>query len=374
MAIDTSIYGQIQQPQFESPVNALAKVAAVRNAQNQNRLFDMQVAAQDRAQKVDQDTRAAYALDDPTARSKALRLADPKAYREDQTFQTTQQKAQREAEKAQIEGAIQKQGIVAQYAGSAKDQPSWTAAKQALASMGIDVSQVPDQYDPNTAQTLLQRSLTGVQQLEQTWKQKNFDLDTQKFGETVRNNKTQNGIAAGNLGVAREGLGLRKAELEQKKQADGTASGKPLTEGQSKAALFGSRMQSSDEIINGLAAKGVNNSVPGTNLPIVGRAITAFSPAERQQLDQAKRDFINATLRRESGAVIADSEFANGEKQYFPQPGDSKEVIAQKARNRQIATRGVLAEVPEGRRDSMVKQIIGDKPASNIDSLLDKYK
>lgn len=219
-AIDTSIYGQLQPFQVESPVNALAKIATYKNAENQNRLFDMKVAESDRAQQVDQATRAAYALDDPTARSNALRTADPKAYREDQTFQVSQQKAQRDAEKAGLETAIQKQGIVAQYAGSAKDQASWTAAKQALAGMGIDVSQVPDQYDPNTAQTLLQRSLTGAQQLEQQWKAKGYDLDVAKFGETVRNNKTQNSISAANLGVAQAGLGLRKQELEQKKTND----------------------------------------------------------------------------------------------------------------------------------------------------------
>jgi len=35
-------------------------------------------------------------------------------------------------------------------------------------------------------------------------------------------------------------------------------------------------------------------------------------------------------LRKESGAAIAASEFDNAEKQYFPQPGDSDQVISQK--------------------------------------------
>lgn len=53
-----------------------------------------------------------------------------------------------------------------------------------------------------------------------------------------------------------------------------------------------------------------------------------------QQYDQAKRDFINATLRRESGATISDSEFSNANKQYFVQPWDTKETIKQKKANR----------------------------------------
>lgn len=59
-----------------------------------------------------------------------------------------------------------------------------------------------------------------------------------------------------------------------------------------------------------------------------------------QKFEQAKRDFVNAVLRKESGAVISDQEFANAEQQYFPQPGDSPEVVAQKRQNRENAIRG----------------------------------
>ena len=53
-----------------------------------------------------------------------------------------------------------------------------------------------------------------------------------------------------------------------------------------------------------------------------------------QKVGQAQRNFINATLRQESGATIQPSEFANAKKQYFPQVGDSPAVIKQKAENR----------------------------------------
>jgi hypothetical protein len=157
---------------------------------------------------------------------------------------------------------------------------------------------------------------------------------------------------------------------------------KPLTEGQSKALLFGSRMQESGAVLDDLAAKGVNVSMPGSRAGFgIGTAVNALQPEDRQRLDQAKRDFINATLRRESGAVIAKEEFDNGDKQYFPQPGDSDAVIAQKKRNREVATRGILAEVPDS--DNRVSKVRGGatgdfskpgKAGPNIDALLDKYK
>ncbi len=61
-----------------------------------------------------------------------------------------------------------------------------------------------------------------------------------------------------------------------------------------------------------------------------------FKSDEYKQIEQAQRDFINATLRRESGAAIAPSEFENAQLQYFPQPGDTAEVVKQKQRNREM--------------------------------------
>lgn len=147
---------------------------------------------------------------------------------------------------------------------------------------------------------------------------------------------------------------------------------KPMTDAQSKAALFGSRMQESDRIINELAKAGTDKGIPFSNAGFgVGNVVTAVGGAKNQQLQQAKRDFVNATLRRESGAVISPSEFENAEKQYFPQIGDSDAVIAQKAKNRAIATRGVQAEIPKGQR-GVVNDIIGG--SKSIDDLLNKYK
>lgn len=136
------------------------------------------------------------------------------------------------------------------------------------------------------------------------------------------------------------------------------AKDKDLTDSQAKANLFGSRMLESDRIINSLEGKyspvAINTKMAADGLPIVGGvagyAGNAMLSSESQQAEQAQRDFINAVLRRESGAVISPTEFANGQRQYFPQPGDSKAVLAQKAKNRKLATEGVLAEVPAAKR------------------------
>ena len=65
------------------------------------------------------------------------------------------------------------------------------------------------------------------------------------------------------------------------------------------------------------------------------QTLNGQAPAEIKQIRQAERNFVNAVLRRESGAAISPSEFASAEKQYFPQPGDDATTLAQKAKNRQ---------------------------------------
>ena len=141
-----------------------------------------------------------------------------------------------------------------------------------------------------------------------------------------------------------------------------------LNDSQSKALLFGTRMQEADKILNELASKGTDQPglwkrgvegtlsiVPqwagGDGLAAAGGALMNITQsADQQRVEQAQRDFVNAVLRRESGASISPTEFASAEKQYFPKPGDSEEVKRQKARNRALATQGLLAEVPANKR------------------------
>ena len=89
----------------------------------------------------------------------------------------------------------------------------------------------------------------------------------------------------------------------------------------------------------------------------MGAAANWTQSPEQQQVEQAQRDFVNATLRRESGAAISEGEFASARQQYFPQPGDSPQVIEQKRKNRELATQGFLAEVPDSA--NRVQQVLG---------------
>jgi hypothetical protein len=141
---------------------------------------------------------------------------------------------------------------------------------------------------------------------------------------------------------------------------------KPLTEFQGKSVTFGTRAQEAHDILNKVggdyspegiaAASGVEN-VPGINW-IANKALSKNS----QEVLQAQRNFVNATLRQESGATISDKEFANAKKQYFQQPGDGPDVIAQKAANRDAVINGF--KVSSGTSGA---QHFNEKPRINVD-------
>lgn len=136
------------------------------------------------------------------------------------------------------------------------------------------------------------------------------------------------------------------------------ARGPKLTEFQGKSAAFGLRAQEADKILTDLQGNyspaAINSKSAVSDWPIVGGALGAFTNKfaltdNDQMAEQAQRDFINANLRQESGAAIMTDEFDNARKQYFPQPGDSDAVIAQKARNRQLAIQGLQTNAGPGK-------------------------
>ena len=114
------------------------------------------------------------------------------------------------------------------------------------------------------------------------------------------------------------------------------------TADQSRVSTYATRMAAANQIIDrvGGATTGVKDRLVN-QIPGVGNY---FTSSAFQQATQAQSDFINSVLRRESGAVISDSEFASAAKQYFPQPGDEPAVLEQKRKNRETTLLGFERE------------------------------
>ena len=156
--------------------------------------------------------------------------------------------------------------------------------------------------------------------------------------------------------------------------------GKPLTEVQGNAVGFAARAIEANRIATNLEKQGVKDTgairtavggIAGMT-PFVGeqleqgvRSVFNVAPtflggtsAEQQQVEQARRDFVTAILRPESGAAIGVQEEKNEEKKYFPQAGDTETVIQQKQQSRLKAIEGLKAKAgPSGVRQ--INQITG---------------
>lgn len=115
--------------------------------------------------------------------------------------------------------------------------------------------------------------------------------------------------------------------------------GKAPTESQSNAMLFAERMAQAEPLFQNpppTFGSRFKEGLPG------GVGNVMITP-ESRQFFQAERNFINAVLRKESGAVISDTEFENARKQYIPQPGDDAATLELKRQARETAIRQIAA-------------------------------
>ena len=128
-------------------------------------------------------------------------------------------------------------------------------------------------------------------------------------------------------------FGQKENEIEYKKEKY-----KPLTEYQGKSLSYGLRAMDANNNLERVGTNynqlAIDAAAKVEDIPGVGAAAYAALSPENKQVFQAQRNFINATLRQESGATIAQSEFINARKQYFPQPGDDEGTLKQKSENR----------------------------------------
>jgi hypothetical protein len=131
------------------------------------------------------------------------------------------------------------------------------------------------------------------------------------------------------------------------------STGGKMSPDEGKVALFADRAATAHEQIT----KYENlNQQPGAT---VGAAIEQTLPAgaanvlvsgERALNMNAKRAFVNALLRRESGMAISAGEYASYDKEYFPQYGDTQEQIDFKRKHRAEVIAGLARESGKGYR------------------------
>lgn len=119
---------------------------------------------------------------------------------------------------------------------------------------------------------------------------------------------------------------------------------KPLTESQSKDTVFVTRATGALPLIDKYGDELTNLSQSMTGgVPVIGNYMK--SP-EFQQAEQAGKEFLQAILRKDTGAAITAEETAEYGSVYLPRPGDSPEVLAQKRASRNRAVVAIQNGLP----------------------------
>jgi hypothetical protein len=142
---------------------------------------------------------------------------------------------------------------------------------------------------------------------------------------------------------------LSREAIARGERADKRLEGKKPTESEQKAYGFAQRMELSDQLLTNLENQVLKEGLDTTVLyptatsqaagkvPLVGDYLrTQVTSPVQQQYRQAQENWVRANLRKESGAVIGSDEMADEIRTYFPQPGESAQVIQQKQIARQV--------------------------------------
>lgn len=119
---------------------------------------------------------------------------------------------------------------------------------------------------------------------------------------------------------------------------DGTTTFIPSSKANSQErnnAGFYQRMVSADGELDALTDAGYDPTNIRDKLTVGGFA-NMLATSDGQQYNQAAQNWVRANLRKESGAAIGAAEMDQEIANYFPQIGDSKGVIDQKSRNRDV--------------------------------------
>lgn len=390
MAIDAGIYGQIQQPQQQNPLNALAQAYQIRG-------FQSQMDKADRAEQ--QQNKLLQLVGSPefsslNAAQKAAKLQGVGAF--DQASKLVESEAKvsrdaREAEKFQLEGGLKRMEIIGQVAGTVRDQASYEQGLSILQSQGIDTSKFNPIYDPAGVAQFANAAMSRKDQMEQVWKAKGYDLDVQRVTETNRHNQAQEGTSAGNLAVNQQRLSLEQnAPKGQIVQTDSvtmlvdprTGEARPVMSGGvpvqkpgkdipanvNKSIIdnqqsLGKIDRAIESITSNPKALGLQYAIPGAET--VGQYIDSEGVPTRA----AVADVGSLVLHDRSGAAVTVSEFPRL-KPFIPTASDDPKAAVAKLRQLRKAMAeeaDLLSQTyskEQGFKESPVLKSAGNKPAA----------
>lgn len=181
MALDTSIPLQVRPPQIESPQNVLMNAVRYQGAQGQ--LAEQQRSISERNALADVLRQpGTFGQDGRFSRSAlpAIAAASPEAVPQYAGLANQQDATADQGELRRMQLAKQSMQVQGQLLQGVRDESSYQAAKQQAQQYGIDVSQLPPNYDPAFVQQALARTMSQMEQFDMNYRQAMLDLSRQR--------------------------------------------------------------------------------------------------------------------------------------------------------------------------------------------------
>ena len=152
----------------------------------------------------------------------------------------------------------------------------------------------------------------------------------------------------------------RQAELEQEKNPTGAP-----TEGERTAATLLQRLQFSQQQLKDVLKNTPSAAKPQALPSMVGKisdvGANLLQTPERQQIEGAQLDLLDAALTLGTGAAYTKEQLKGYQESYFPQIGDAPQTI--KDKEARLANVIKAAEIKAGRAAKLVPEVkAGNKP------------
>lgn len=310
--LDASLILQGRAPQFENPMDIASKAMNMRQLANSNMAFEKK-AANEAALNASMKKNVVAGPDGKLSLNQQGVVQD--LYKDNPQMAMEQQK---QFEGHDLEKLKTDTGAMKMLMSDATAD-NWMQKKSQALKLGItNADKLPDKVTDQDITGIKTRTLDMDKQIDNQLNQQKF-----QFSQKEHNDK----------------MALEYSKLNKEKHDKDKLGNKS----QFDAAGFGRRIEQSEAIFKKLTENGYDRTSFGSSIG----ASSMFPNAMRGdgvEQDQAERNFVNAVLRRESGAAISPTEFSSAESQYFPRNGDNDQVLANKLANRQQVMESLKAE------------------------------
>lgn len=324
--VDTSIYGRVAQPDFASPLQALAVGQGIASNAQRNRLTEM---ALQRQQGVDAAYAGALGADGKLDRNRLTaalaQSGQGSAIPEVQAGFAQSDRYATQADTARLEQSARKIGLIGQLANGITDDASLMRAREIATQNGIPLDGVPERFDPAWKQQMIATTTSAQQQIENEMRRRGLDLqsmrlthDLQGFNAPIQTSSgfyQTNSAGQARPVVGADGQPLMPVTVDASAQgnvaqakARGTAEGKAQVENEQG---FGQAEATSNQILS-VIDKAIDH--PGRKLATGGTSILPTIPGTdvadfNSVLDQIKgQTFLQGFQSLKGGGAITEIE------------------------------------------------------------------